>query len=113
MIRQQPRQGPVRPAATPEATHCGLVLLAAMLLVLVHRPERVMACTHSYGCWVAIALVLGVAVHQRWDAVRRAGGRAELSLADGPGPQHCRRQHGGGSMAEGSRWTCRKSSSLT
>ena len=28
-------------------------------LVLVHRPEGVMAYTHSHGCWVAIAPVRG------------------------------------------------------
>jgi hypothetical protein len=51
-------------------------------LVLVHRPEGVMACTHSHRCWVALAPVRGVETHQRWDVVRRPGGRAELSLAD-------------------------------
>jgi predicted metal-dependent enzyme (double-stranded beta helix superfamily) len=51
-------------------------------LVLVHRPEGVMAYTHSHRCWVAIAPVHGVETHQRWNVVRRAGGRAELSLAD-------------------------------
>src|SRR5215471_9784090 len=51
-------------------------------LVLVHRPEGVMAYTHSHRCWVAIAPVRGVETHQRWNAVRYAGGRAELSLAD-------------------------------
>jgi hypothetical protein len=50
-------------------------------LVLVHRPEGVMAYTHSHRCWVAIAPVRGVETHQQWNAVRRAGGRAELSLA--------------------------------
>ena len=49
-------------------------------LVLVHRPEGVMAYTHSHRCWVAIAPVRGVETHQQWNAVRRAGGRAELSL---------------------------------
>jgi predicted metal-dependent enzyme (double-stranded beta helix superfamily) len=49
-------------------------------LVLVHRPEGVMAYTHSHRCWVAIAPVRGVETHQHWDAVRHAGGRAELSL---------------------------------
>jgi predicted metal-dependent enzyme (double-stranded beta helix superfamily) len=49
-------------------------------LVLVHRPDGVMACTHSHCCWVAIAPVRGVETHQRWDAVRHPGGRAELSL---------------------------------
>jgi predicted metal-dependent enzyme (double-stranded beta helix superfamily) len=50
-------------------------------LVLVHRPEGVMACTHSHRCWVAIAPVRGVETHQHWHAVRHRGGRAELSLA--------------------------------
>lgn len=48
-------------------------------LVLVHRPEGVMGYTHSHHCWVGIAPVRGVATHQRWDAVRHDGGRAELS----------------------------------
>jgi hypothetical protein len=51
-------------------------------LVLVHRPEGVMAYTHSHRCWVALAPVRGVETHQRWDAVRHARGRAELRLAD-------------------------------
>jgi len=51
-------------------------------LVLVHRPEGVMACTHSHRCWVAIAPVRGVETHQHWHAVRHSDGRAELSLAD-------------------------------
>jgi predicted metal-dependent enzyme (double-stranded beta helix superfamily) len=51
-------------------------------LVLVHRPEGVMAYTHSHRCWVAIAPVRGVETHQHWNAVRLPGGRAELSLAD-------------------------------
>jgi predicted metal-dependent enzyme (double-stranded beta helix superfamily) len=51
-------------------------------LVLVHRPEGVMAYTHSHRCWVAIAPVRGVETHQHWHAVRQPGGRAELSLAD-------------------------------
>ena len=51
-------------------------------LVLVHRPEGVMAYTHSHRCWVGIAPVHGVETHQLWDAVRHPGGRAELSLAD-------------------------------
>ena len=51
-------------------------------LVLVHRPEGVMAYTHSHRCWVALAPVRGVETHQRWNVVRQAGGRAELSLAD-------------------------------
>src|SRR5690349_16679121 len=29
-------------------------------LVLVHRPDGVMAYTHSHGCWVALARVHGV-----------------------------------------------------
>jgi predicted metal-dependent enzyme (double-stranded beta helix superfamily) len=51
-------------------------------LVLVHRPEGVMAYTHSHRCWVAIAPVRGVETHQHWHAVRHRDGRAELSLAD-------------------------------
>ncbi len=51
-------------------------------LVLVHRPEGVMGYTHSHRCWVGIAPVRGVETHQRWDAVRRDHGRAELHLAD-------------------------------
>jgi hypothetical protein len=51
-------------------------------LVLVHRPEAVMGYTHSHRCWVAIAPVRGVETHQRWDAVRQAGGQAELRLAE-------------------------------
>jgi hypothetical protein len=50
-------------------------------LVLVHRPEGVMAYTHSHRCWVAIAPIRGVETHQHWHAVRHPGGRAELSLA--------------------------------
>jgi hypothetical protein len=50
-------------------------------LVLVHRPEGVMAYTHSHQCWVAIAPVRGVETHQHWNAVRHDGGRAELTLA--------------------------------
>jgi len=49
-------------------------------LVLVHRPEGVMAYTHSHRCWVAVAPVRGVETHQHWNAVRHADGRAELSL---------------------------------
>ena len=37
---------------------------------------------HSHRCWVGIAPVRGVETHQKWDAVRHAGGRAELRLAD-------------------------------
>jgi len=51
-------------------------------LVLFHRPEGVMACTHSHHCWVAIAPVRGVETHQRWDAVRYRDGRADLRLAE-------------------------------
>src|SRR5215471_11292021 len=51
-------------------------------LVLVHRPEGVMAYTHSHRCWVAIAPVRGVETHQRWIVARHTGGRADLSLAD-------------------------------
>ena len=51
-------------------------------LVLFHRPEGVMAYTHSHHCWVAVAPVRGVETHQRWDAVTHDGGRAELRLAD-------------------------------
>jgi hypothetical protein len=51
-------------------------------LVLVHRPESVMAYTHSHGCWVAIAPVRGAETHQHWNVVRHDQGRAELSLAD-------------------------------
>jgi hypothetical protein len=51
-------------------------------LVLVHRPDGVMAYTHSHRCWVAIAPVRGVETHQHWNAVRHEGGRAELSLVD-------------------------------
>ncbi len=51
-------------------------------LVLFHRPEGVMAYTHSHQCWVAVAPVRGVETHQRWDALRREGGRAELRLVD-------------------------------
>jgi predicted metal-dependent enzyme (double-stranded beta helix superfamily) len=51
-------------------------------LVLVHRPEGVMAYTHSHHCWVALAPVHGVETHQRWHAIRHDDGRAELSLAE-------------------------------
>jgi predicted metal-dependent enzyme (double-stranded beta helix superfamily) len=40
-------------------------------LVLVHRPEGVMAYTHSHRCWVAIAPVRGVETHQHWNATTR------------------------------------------
>ena len=51
-------------------------------LVLFHRPEGVMAFTHSHHCWVAIAPVRGVETHQRWDAVCAEGNRAEMHLAE-------------------------------
>ena len=51
-------------------------------LVLFHRPEGVMAYTHSHQCWVAVAPVHGVETHQRWDAVRHEDGRADLRLVD-------------------------------
>lgn len=51
-------------------------------LVLFHRPEGVMAYTHSHRCCVAIAPVRGVETHQRWDAVRHDDGRAILRLSD-------------------------------
>jgi predicted metal-dependent enzyme (double-stranded beta helix superfamily) len=51
-------------------------------LVLFHRPEGVMACTHSHHCWVAVAPVRGAETHQRWRAVRHADGSAELRLAE-------------------------------
>lgn len=51
-------------------------------LVLVHRPEGVMGYTHSHHCWVAIATVRGVETHQRWEAARHPGGRADLRLAE-------------------------------
>jgi hypothetical protein len=50
-------------------------------LALVHRPEGVMAYTHSHGCWVGIAPVQGAETHQHWNVVQHEGGRAELSLA--------------------------------
>jgi predicted metal-dependent enzyme (double-stranded beta helix superfamily) len=74
LIAQMPAGSPgVRWLAKPER---------GPRLVLVHRPEGVMAYTHSHRCWVAIAPVHGVETHQRWNVVRHAGGRAELSLAD-------------------------------
>jgi predicted metal-dependent enzyme (double-stranded beta helix superfamily) len=74
LIEQMPADSPgvhwlARPARGPR-------------LVLVHRPEGVMAYTHSHQCWVAVAPVQGVETHQRWNAVRHDGGRAELTLAD-------------------------------
>ena len=50
-------------------------------LVLVHRPEGVMAYTHSHRCWVAIAPVHGVETHQHWTAVRHGH-----VLGSGPSP---------------------------
>ena len=48
-------------------------------LVLFHRPEGVMAYTHSHHCWVGIAPVRGVETHQQWDAVRyEAAGQTAL-----------------------------------
>ena len=49
---------------------------------LFHRPEGVMAYTHSHHCWVAVAPVRGVETHQRWDALRHHDGRAELRLVN-------------------------------
>ena len=57
-------------------------------LVLFHRPDGVMAYTHSHHCWVAVAPVRGVETHQRWDAVRHEDGRAELRLADDRAMRH-------------------------
>jgi predicted metal-dependent enzyme (double-stranded beta helix superfamily) len=51
-------------------------------LVLFHRPEGVMAYTHSHHCWVAVAPVRGVETHQRWEAVRDEAGQPALRLAD-------------------------------
>jgi predicted metal-dependent enzyme (double-stranded beta helix superfamily) len=51
-------------------------------LVLFHRPEGVMACTHSHHCWVGIAPVRGVETHQRWQAVRHEDGHADLRLVE-------------------------------
>jgi hypothetical protein len=51
-------------------------------MVLFHRPEGVMAYTHSHHCWVAVAPVRGVETHQRWDAVRHEDGRAEMRLTE-------------------------------
>jgi hypothetical protein len=50
-------------------------------LVLVHRPEGMMAYTHSHQCWVAIAPVRGVETHQHWNVVRHQNGRADFTLA--------------------------------
>ena len=57
-------------------------------LILFHRPEGVMAYTHSHHCWVAVAPVRGVETHQRWDAVRHGDGRAELRLVDDRAMHH-------------------------
>ena len=74
LIAQLPADSPgVRWLAEPER---------GTRLVLVHRPEGVMAYTHSHRCWVALAPVHGVETHQRWDAVRHEDGRAELSLVN-------------------------------
>ena len=79
LIAQMPAESPaVRWLATPER---------GPRLVLVHRPEGVMAYTHSHRCRVAIAPVRGVETHQHWDVVRHAGSRAELSLAPSGGKQ--------------------------
>jgi predicted metal-dependent enzyme (double-stranded beta helix superfamily) len=51
-------------------------------LVLLHRPEGMMACTHSHRCWVGIAPVRGVETHQRWHAARHENGQADLTLAE-------------------------------
>jgi predicted metal-dependent enzyme (double-stranded beta helix superfamily) len=51
-------------------------------LVLLHRPEGMMAYTHSHHCWVGVAPVRGVETHQRWEVLRHDDGRAELALAD-------------------------------
>ena len=74
LIAEMPAQSPggkwlIRPERGPR-------------LVLFHRPDGVMACTHSHHCWVAIAPVRGVETHQRWDAVRYKDGRADLRLAE-------------------------------
>jgi predicted metal-dependent enzyme (double-stranded beta helix superfamily) len=69
------------PAGSP-AVHWLIQPARGPRLVLVHRPEGVMAYTHSHQCWVALAPVHGVETHQRWHAIRHDDGRAELSLAD-------------------------------
>jgi len=51
-------------------------------LVLFHRPDGVMAYTHSHHVWVAVAPVRGVETHQRWEAVRDEAGQPALRLAD-------------------------------
>ena len=59
-------------------------------LVLFHRPEGVMACTHSHHCWVAIAPVRGVETHQRWDAaLQRRPGRTAPGRRACPGAGRC------------------------
>jgi len=50
-------------------------------LALVHRPEGMMAYTHSHGCWVGIAPVRGAETHQQWNVARHEDGKAEMSLA--------------------------------
>jgi len=76
--------GPLAAGMPPEsfAVHWLIRPERGPRLVLVHRPEGVMAYTHSHECWVAIAPVRGVETHQHWNVARHAGGRAELSLAD-------------------------------
>ena len=54
-----------------------------------------MGYTHSHRCWVGIAPVREVETHQKWDAVRHDGGRAELRLADERGPYPGRRRDPG------------------
>jgi predicted metal-dependent enzyme (double-stranded beta helix superfamily) len=49
-------------------------------LLLFHRPDGVMACTHSHRCWVCVAPVRGVETHQQWEAVCHGDGRAEMRL---------------------------------
>jgi predicted metal-dependent enzyme (double-stranded beta helix superfamily) len=51
-------------------------------LVLFHRPDGVMAYTHSHHVWVGVAPVRGVETHQRWEAVRDEAGQPTLRLAD-------------------------------
>ena len=75
-------------------------------LVLVHRPEGVMGYTHSHRCWVGIAPVRGVETHQRWDAVRQAGGRAELRLADERALVRGRRGNPGPAPGCAQPWPC-------
>ena len=51
-------------------------------MVLFHRPEGVMAYTHSHHCWVAVAPVRGVETHQRWEAAGNEAGQPTLRLAE-------------------------------